>query len=143
MMMKKLATIAALLIGLSSFQAHAQSTAGPVVTGYWDANGKFVQYGAGGATPANAQPVDRSGTITLGGTAQNVMAANASRHGCLIQNQSAGDEWISELTTAVASEPSLWLPPGGTFTCPTGGISLLAISIYGATTSQAFAAREW
>ena len=39
---------------------------------------------------------DRSGTITAGGTAQVVLPAWNGRHGCVIQNQSAGSLWVSE-----------------------------------------------
>ena len=38
---------------------------------------------------------DRSGTITTGGSAQALMPAWAGRHGCVIQNQSAGSLWVS------------------------------------------------
>jgi len=86
---------------------------------------------------------DRSGTITSGGTAQSLAAANSSRHGFWIQNNSTGDIWISPNTTAVASEPSLWLPSGAYYEFPSNGVPSTAISIYGATTGQTFTAREW
>ena len=86
---------------------------------------------------------DRSGTITLGGTQQTLMAANSQRRGCVVQNLSTGDLWISELTTAVASQPSIKVPAGAEYTCSVNGIPTGALSIIGATTSQAFAAREW
>src|SRR4029077_9034209 len=57
--------------------------------------------------PAGAQAqalsyADRSGTITTGGTAQVAMPAGSGRHGCMIQNQSAGSLWVSETATAIA-----------------------------------------
>lgn len=92
----------------------------------------------------NTQPVDRSGTITLGGTAQQLMAANTQRHGCSVQNQSTGDLWINDLGgTASAIQPSKWIPAGSEWTCSIGGTSLLAMSIFGGTTGQAFMAQEW
>jgi hypothetical protein len=85
---------------------------------------------------------DRSGTITAGGTAQVAMPAWSGRHGCVIQNQSAGSLWVSETATAVAGPPSILVPAGQQFLCmnPASG---QAYSIIGATTAQAFAAREW
>ena len=85
---------------------------------------------------------DRSGTITTGGTAQVVLPAWTGRHGCVIQNQSAGSLWVSETATAIAGPPSILIPAGQQFLCmsPASG---QAYSIIGATTAQAFAAREW
>lgn len=89
-------------------------------------------------------PTNRSGTITTGGTAQQLMAANATRRGWSIKNQSAGSLWFNELgVTAVADQPSFELRPNESYTSEAGVSSVAAISIIGATTSQAFAAREW
>ena len=91
-------------------------------------------------TPANI-----SGTITTGGTAQQLAAAFAGRKGCAIQNQSAGDLWINDLGTAAATQPSIKVPAGAQYLCGAGGggASAGALSIFGATTGQAFAGREW
>lgn len=87
---------------------------------------------------------DRSGTITTGGTAQTLMGSNTSRHGWWIQNQSTGNLWINEIGgTAAATQPAFFIPPNGFYENPFMGVSTSAISIYGATTGQAFAAREW
>jgi hypothetical protein len=87
---------------------------------------------------------DKSGTITLGGTAQVLMAANLSRKGWLVQNNSAGTLWINEIGgTAVQTQPSISIAAGSLYTSPTPGASNAAISIIGATTGQAFTAREW
>lgn len=85
---------------------------------------------------------DRSGTIATGGTAQVAMPAWSGRHGCMIQNQSAGSLWVSETATAIAGPPSILIPAGQQFLCmnPASGS---AYSIIGATTAQAYAAREW
>jgi hypothetical protein len=85
---------------------------------------------------------DRSGTITTGGAAQVVLPAWTGRHGCMVQNQSAGSLWVSETATAVAGPPSILIPAGQQFLCmsPASG---QAYSIIGATTAQAFAARQW
>jgi hypothetical protein len=86
---------------------------------------------------------DRSGTITIGGTAQTLMPANSARTGCLLQNLSTGDLWINSFATAVQGEPSIWIPAGSFFSCEQTGVPLGPISIYGATTGQTFTAREW
>lgn len=85
---------------------------------------------------------NRSGTITTGGTAQVLMPAWSARKGCTVQNQSTGDLWVSEIGTAAATQPSIRVPAGAQYICmsPAPGT---ALSIIGATTAQAFAAREW
>lgn len=89
---------------------------------------------------------DRSGTITAGGTAQALAAANGARNGLFVQNPSAntGSLWITEQgVNAVESEPSIEIPPGMAFEYPETAIPVTAISIIGATTGMGFAAREW
>ena len=87
---------------------------------------------------------DRSGTIATGGAAQQIAAANASRKGFFVQNVSVGDLSISSLATAVQSQPSLKIPAGALYEFPASvGVPAGAISIIGATTGQAFTAREW
>lgn len=94
-------------------------------------------------TAAPATQVDRSGTITAGNTAQVLMPANPGRVGYYIQNTSDGDLWLNELGTANLRQPSLKIPSGALYESPITGCAAGAISIIGATTSQAFAAREW
>jgi hypothetical protein len=89
---------------------------------------------------------DRSGTITSGGTAQDLMVANASRNGWMIQNQSTGDVYVmgkglAGTTVAITGQPSLRIPAGALFIPPF--VTPDAISIIGATTGQAFSAWEW
>ncbi len=92
---------------------------------------------------AGATLVDRSGTIATGGTQQTLMAANSSRRGAAIQNNSTGDLWINSLANAVIGQPSIKIAPGLLWEYSAVGVPLTAISIIGATTSQAFSAREW
>lgn len=102
--------------------------------------------GTGGGFTIAGNPVtetNRSGTITAGGVAQTLMAANAARGGFIIQNVSTGDLWFSSVGTAAASQPSIWLPAGSYYEPPETGVPITAISIFGATTGQAFTAREW
>lgn len=86
---------------------------------------------------------DGSGTIATGGTAQAVFAAKPNRRYLLIQNNSTGPLWINFTTEAVAGQPSIQLSSGGTaFVMETGFVSTEAVSIIGATTGQAFTAKE-
>jgi hypothetical protein len=87
---------------------------------------------------------DKSGTITSGGTQQTLMVANASRLGWQLQNVSTTDLWFNELgSSAVVGQPSFKLGPGDSYESPVSSVSTAAISIIGATTGQAFTAREW
>lgn len=84
---------------------------------------------------------NRSSSITLGGTAQNLAAANTARRGLVGQNISSGDLWINEIggTAAVDADGSYKVSPGSTFEVSTNR----AVSIVGATTGQKFTATEW
>jgi len=84
---------------------------------------------------------DRSGTITTGGTAQQLAAANLARKGLVGQNISAGDLWLNEIGGAASVDTvgSYKIPAGSPFSVSTNR----AISIIGATTGQKFTATEY
>ena len=85
----------------------------------------------------------RSGTITTGGTAQTLMASNTARKGYRVMNLSTADLWINdEGATAIAGQPSFKIISGALYESPAFGASTAAISIFGATTAQAFQASE-
>jgi len=85
-----------------------------------------------------------SGTITTGGVAQTLAAGNSARNGYWVQNNSTGDLWLNELGgTAAASQPAIKLSAGQLYESQVGSPCPYAISIFGATTGQAFTAREW
>lgn len=86
-----------------------------------------------------ATGANRGGTIVVGGTAQQLAAANSARRFLRGQNLSTADLWINEVGgTAKADQPSYRIPAGSTFSVNTAQ----AISIWGATTGQAFSATE-
>ncbi len=85
---------------------------------------------------------DKSGTIASGGVAQTLAAAWPNRRGCVIQNQSTADLWVRSGGTAAATQPSFRVPAGAQYLCMVPATDA-AISIFGATTAQAYAAREW
>lgn len=96
--------------------------------------GKAVKL-LGQITPGNT-PTVVNGTITLGATAQTMVAA-AARKGIEIQNNSSGDLWVN-LTGTAAVNGGFKLAAGQGWTSPPGMSVSGAISIYGATTSQAY-----
>lgn len=110
-----------------------------------DPDGVYV--GPGSGVPSETTPgplpagTNRSGTITLGGTAQALAAANTARIGLTGQNISVGDLWINEIggTAAADTAGSYRVPAGAAFSVSTNR----AISILGATTGQAFSATEF
>lgn len=83
---------------------------------------------------------DRSGAIAVGGTAQQLAAANAGRVSLTLQNLSSGDLWINEIggAAAVDTAGSWKVPAGGTYAASTNR----AISIVGASAGQKFSATE-
>lgn len=91
---------------------------------------------------ATGSVTDRSGTITLGGTAQSLMLANATRKYLLIQNTGDKNLWFNFTTTAVQDQPSLKLLPNASFVMEGVFISTEAISIIGATTGKSFTSKE-
>lgn len=85
---------------------------------------------------------DRSGTISNGGTSQEVMGANANRTYLLVQNVSAGDLWINFGVAAVANQSSIKLAPGAAFVMEDNAVEVRAVNVIGATTGQAYTAKE-
>jgi hypothetical protein len=82
---------------------------------------------------------DRSGSITTGGTAQTVAAANANRIGLTFQNTSDTEMRVTENgTTATAATG--YLVAAGQFIRVN---SNKAISVFCATTGKTFAATEF
>lgn len=97
----------------------------------------------GASSGAQVTFTDRSGTIATGGVAQQLMAANAARRGFWVQNTSLADLWISEVGTAAVAGASIQIPSGAIYETMAHAVPIAAISIFGATTGQSFAAREF
>ena len=94
----------------------------------------------------SGRPTDLSSTIAAGGPAQALCAADPKRMGYRVQNLSSGNLFINDVGgTAVSTGTgsSFTLIPGALYESPEGMRPISAISILGATTSQAFAAVEW
>lgn len=93
--------------------------------------------GDGAALPAGT---DRSGSITTGGTAQQLAPANTARKSLTIQNISDIDLWINEIggTALADGVGSYKVIAGQAFIVATNR----AISIVGATTGKKWTATE-
>ena len=92
-------------------------------------------------TKSVATPTSKSGTITTGGTAQQLMTANANRQGIEFFNNSVGSIWLNVVGTATAGGGSVEVRSGGYWSPSI--VPVTAISIIGATTGQAFTCWEY
>ncbi|HZT90221.1 MAG TPA: hypothetical protein VFA12_19805 [Stellaceae bacterium] len=127
-----------------------------------DANGNLVPLHAAGSVtagvaapvgPQNPLPVvpttvapaaDGSGTVAAGGAAQTLFGGAVPPTGFLVQNNSSAALWISDVGAASAGGASLQIAAnGGMFVTAPGYKPAGPVSLYGATTGQAFAARRW
>ena len=94
-------------------------------------------------TVVQATSASRSGTITTGGTSQSLAAANASRRGFILQNQSSFDLYFNTITTATLDNNSFKLGAGETYESNSHHTGTGVISIIGSVTGQAFYAKEF
>ncbi len=130
---------------LFSVSALSQQAIGPIGGGSSGSPSTVIINPSGNTVTTAGRPVtavDKSSTITSGGNAQTLAAANAARTCFEFQNQSTGDLWISDVGTAAAAQPSKWFPAGAYYSWPPTMVPVQALSIFGATTGQAFMARE-
>jgi hypothetical protein len=87
---------------------------------------------------------DGSGTVATGGQAQQLFGGATPVNGFQVQNNSVGALWISDVGAAAATGASIQIAAsGGIYTTPPGYKPAGPVSLFGATTSQAFAARRW
>lgn len=136
-------------LAVTPFTANANYAAGALIA---DNTGSVVRVsGSVQTTPATGGLTDRSGTIAVGGTAQQAMAANTSRKYLLLVNPSTAAEqgiataetlWFNFTATAVATQPSIPLEPGEKFLMEAGFVSTELVSIRAATTGHVFVAKE-
>jgi hypothetical protein len=92
---------------------------------------------------AGAVAVDGSGSITTGGTAQQLFGGVTPANGWLVCNNSSAALYVSDVGTAAPGGSSIQIAAGATFATPSGYRPPGALSIYGGTSGQAFAARHW
>lgn len=102
-------------------------------------------------TTTNVTPVDCSGTITSGGTAQNAFGASSGRQAFVIANLDTSEVlWISFTTTAAPSGTGSYpLAPATATTFATLSSFYsnygynTALSVVAATTSHKFSCTRW
>ena len=116
----------------------------PAVT----AGGVAAPVGAANPLPvinaAGAAASDGSGTVAAGGSAQLLFGGVVPANGYLVQNNSASALWICDVGTASAGGASVQIAAnGGVFATPSGYRPGGAVSLFGGTTGQVFAARRW
>jgi hypothetical protein len=101
-------------------------------------------YPQGGAAVQQGAVTNRSGTITAGGSAQQLAAANTGRRYLLVQNPSnaPGSLWIDFGVNAVQASPSIEIAVGVTYELEGSFVPTSSVSIIGPTTGQAFTAKE-
>jgi len=88
--------------------------------------------------------VDGSGTVASGGAAQTLFGGIVPANGFFVQNNSTAALWICDVGAASAGGASIQLAAnGGAFATPPGYKPAGAVSLFGATTGQAFTARRW
>ena len=93
---------------------------------------------------AGAAASDGSGTIAAGGSAQTLFGGAVPANGFLVQNNSSAALWVCDTGTASNGGASIQIAAnGGLFATPSGYKPASAVSLYGGTTGQAFAARRW
>jgi hypothetical protein len=94
------------------------------------------------AAPFAGPLTNCSGTITSGGTSQQVAAANPTRRYLLFENVSNADLWVRFGAAAVQNQPSYRLFSGGSLVMESGFVSTQSVNVIGATTGQAFTCNE-
>jgi hypothetical protein len=140
----------------------ANTTVQPLST-ETDGNGNLVPVHAPASTnaqgvstpvgPTNPMPVinvagavasDGSGAVATGGSAQTLFGGIVPANGFLVQNNSSAVLWVSDVGTAAADGASIQVSAnGGVFLTPSGSKPGGAVSLFWATTVQAFVAWRW
>jgi hypothetical protein len=87
---------------------------------------------------------DGSGTVATGGSPQTLFGGAVPANGFLVQNNSSAALFVCDTGIASNGGASIQLAAnGGIFATPSGYKPAGAVSLYGGTTGQVFAARRW
>ena len=92
---------------------------------------------------AGSPAVDGSGTIISGGVAQTLFGGVTPTNGFLVANNSSQTLYLCDVGVATPGGASVPVPQGTVYTTPPGYKPGGPVSIVGATTGDAFAARRW
>ncbi len=104
-----------------------------------------VQGTTGGVPiPSTVRGTGTNRSATIGTTATTLMAANTSRQGWKIKNDSAGDIWINFDATATAAPGggNIKVPAGSYLSSEPGFVETGAMSAFGSAAGLAITARE-
>lgn len=110
-----------------------------------NSDGSLNISGSGSTSPAPlaVTTTDKSGTVTLGGTAQAAIALNASRKAYCVQNPPTATEVLTVRVNGTASATTGVILSAGSQACSLPGlIDTAAVSVFAATTAHAFTAWE-
>ena len=86
--------------------------------------------------------VDRSGSITAGGTSQQVMAKNTARRYLVFQNVSDTAMYVNFGGAALVDTDSVKINAGGSLTFSDEWVPADAVHVICATTGKKFVAKE-
>jgi hypothetical protein len=86
---------------------------------------------------------DGSGTVVAGGAAQTLFGGVVPINGWLVANNSSATLYVSDVGTATSGGASIPVAPGSVFATPSGYKPAGAVSLFGPTAGQAYAARRW
>jgi hypothetical protein len=92
---------------------------------------------------SGASATDGSATVVAGGTAQTLFAGVVPINGYLLANNSSAILYVSDVGTATSGGASIPVASGAVFMTPSGYKPAGAVSLWGGTAGQAFAARRW
>jgi hypothetical protein len=87
--------------------------------------------------------IDGSGTVVTGGVAQMLFGGVVPINGFLVANNSSATLYVSDVGTANIGGASIPIAVGAVFITPSGYKPAGVVSLYGAASGQAFAARRW
>jgi hypothetical protein len=91
---------------------------------------------------SNGTLTNLSGSITTGGTSQTLSTAKSRKY-FFVQNLSSANLYINFTSAASAAAGSILLLPNASFVMEGTAISSELITVFGATTGQAFTAKEF
>ena len=92
---------------------------------------------------AGSPAIDGSGMVQSGGSAQSLFGGIIPNNGWLVANNSSASLYVSDVGLATPGGASIPISAGSVFVTPSGYRPAGAVTLYGATTGQAYAARRW
>lgn len=144
-MIKKILSVVLLSISGICIQSSAVVIQGEVSPGIYpnisvDSAGRLATTTS--VSPMSGAFTDKSGTMSVGGTSQQVAASNSSRKYIFVENISTHNCYINFGVAAVTTQPSLLLLPNSSFVMEGSAITTQSVNINCSTTGDAYTAKE-